>query len=77
VVGGQDELARFFWIFEYLNASRFEKRHGFVKDAAFGEGKCEHIFYFHGVSAAGAPQGARGPSMGSEVHEVTSVGAIT
>ena len=30
-----------------------------------------------GVSTAGPSQGARDPSGGSEVHEVTSVGAIT
>ncbi len=28
------------------------------------------------MSAAGPPQGAKAPSGGSEVHEVTSVGAI-
>ena len=42
LVGGQDQLARGFWVFRHLDAGSGQQGQGFVKDAAFGEGKCDH-----------------------------------
>ena len=61
LVGGQDQLARFFGIFEHLDARGFEQRQGFIKDASFGQGQGDH-----GVSRRAASRETRAPSRGSE-----------
>ena len=39
LVGGQDQLAGGFGVFEHLDAGGLQQRQGFFKDTAFGEGQ--------------------------------------
>ena len=43
LVGGQNQLARFFRVFQHLNAGRAQQRQGFFKDAALGQCQRDHF----------------------------------
>ena len=43
LVGGENEFAGLFRVFQHLNASCLEQRQGVVKDAAFGKREGNHF----------------------------------